>query len=123
MTSRTRAIASKKSLPANVLCGIQSLVDGNERVISYMLGSKDNSGLVEELVDCMRVNNISAEMLLARFFDKSVLSEYSEKKLGKSGKGSVATLAARIAREWAKPTFSIPNGDSLPSADKSIAKR
>ena len=110
MTSRTRANASRKktlSLPANVLLGIQSLVDGNERIIGYMLGSENSENLVDELVDCMRVNNLSAEMLLARFFDGKILSEYSEKKLGKSGKGSAATLSARIAREWAKPTFSV----------------
>ena len=79
MTSRTRANASRKktlSLPANVLLGIQSLVDGNERIIGYMLGSENSENLVDELVDCMRVNNLSAEMLLARFFDGKILSEY-----------------------------------------------
>jgi hypothetical protein len=44
-------------------------------------------------------------MLLARFFDEALMSSYCETRLGKSGKGTSATLAARIAACWAKPTF------------------
>ena len=59
----------------------------------------------EALKDCMSVNNLSAETLLARFFDVSVLRTYSETRLGKSGKGNEATLAARIAKAWSDPKF------------------
>mmetsp|Transcript_667 Transcript_667/g.796 ORF Transcript_667/g.796 Transcript_667/m.796 type:complete len:311 (-) Transcript_667:87-1019(-) len=59
----------------------------------------------------MNMNNLTAEMLLARFFDTSVLSAYSINIIGKSGKGSSATLAARIAKEWSKDDFQ-PSGSS-----------
>jgi hypothetical protein len=52
----------------------------------------------------MGVNSISAEQLLASYFESDMLSAYSS-SLGKSGKGSAATLAARVAGEWAKPSF------------------
>ena len=51
----------------------------------------------------MTVNNLSSEALLARFFDDELLGDYCRDRLGKSDKGNSATLAARIAREWAKP--------------------
>jgi hypothetical protein len=56
-------------------------------------------------------------MVLARFFEKSVLSEYAILRLGKSGKGSASTLAARIAGEWVKPSF-VPQ----PVASKAASK-
>jgi hypothetical protein len=57
------------------------------------------------LQDCMSMNNLTPEMLLARFFDDAVLSVYSKNVLGKSGKGSAAILAARITKEWSKDSF------------------
>jgi hypothetical protein len=51
----------------------------------------------------MRLNSLSAEMLLARFFDASLLGAYCERRLGKSAKGSASTLAARIVAAWEKP--------------------
>lgn len=51
----------------------------------------------------MQVNSLSVEMLLARFFDTSLLGSYCEKRLGKSAKGSASTLAARIVSAWGKP--------------------
>lgn len=115
MLSRRRsASAKKKTFPANVVAGIASLVRGNESVVASMLEKSDEvtgPALVECLTDCMGVNNLSAEMLLARFFDSSVLSNYCISVLNKSGKGSVATLSERIAREWAKPTFGAGSRD------------
>lgn len=57
------------------------------------------------LTDCMRMNNLSSEALLARFFDSSVLGKYCIDRLKVSGKGNEATLAARIGRKWSKPDF------------------
>jgi len=61
--------------------------------------------LMKALTDCMAMNNLSAEALLARFFHVDLLRKYCEERLGQSGKGNEATLAARIARAWSKPNF------------------
>ena len=110
MTSRTKRLAKAKrlTLPENVIRGLQSLVGGNANLIISMLDVEKGSSetvLVDKLIDCMSVNNLSAEMLLARFFDASVLGQYCTDCLGKSSKGSSSTLASRIAREWSRPTF------------------
>ena len=55
----------------------------------------------------MGVSNLNAEMLLANYFSAGMLASYA-KALGKSDKGGAATLAERIAREWAKPSFAPP---------------
>lgn len=119
-SSRSRAPKkSSAALPAGVSRGLASLVEGNESIVASML-SVDHSGgggddekeaeqqrarLVTSLSDCMAVNNLSAEAILARFFDAAVLRQYCEFRLGVSGKGNEATLAARIGRKWAKPDF------------------
>ena len=94
--------------------GLASLVEGNEGVVASMLslaaGDRDSAACVAKLVDCMGVNNLSAEALLARFFDGALLGEYCAARLCKSAKGNAATLAARIAREWAKPAFAPVSG-------------
>jgi predicted NAD-dependent protein-ADP-ribosyltransferase YbiA (DUF1768 family) len=88
--------------------GLRSLVEGNEATVASMMGAEPTAAAVElqaKLVDCMAVNALSAEMLLARFFDERLLARYCTARLGKSSKGSAATLAARAAREWARPAF------------------
>ena len=132
MSSRRRRVASteKKKFPKNILAGIESLVDGNETIIASMFGlsqSDTRGALVERLMDCMNMNNLTAEMLLARFFDSSVLSQYCIGVLNKSGKGSAMTLSARIAREWAKPGFENTSvkdtSKQLQTIDHSSSKR
>ena len=59
----------------------------------------------------MGVSNLNAEMLLASYFQAPILSEYA-RRIGKSDKGGAATLAERIAREWAKPSFAPPSAGS-----------
>ncbi|KAL7453748.1 hypothetical protein ACHAWC_005388 [Mediolabrus comicus] len=100
------------SLPSGVTTGLDSLIDGNESTIASMLSvsiSKKQEDiktkLMEALTDCMAMNNLSAEALLARFFHVDLLRKYCEERLGQSGKGNEATLAARIARAWSKPNF------------------
>jgi hypothetical protein len=100
----------KKSaaLPPSVQRGIESLAKGNEAAIASMLdvkGSPDTATITASLATCMAVSSLSVEALLARFFDEGMLSVYCSAKLGKSSKGNAATLASRIAREWAKPSF------------------
>lgn len=100
--------AKSLKLPQSVMLGLTSLVEGNESTIASMLSQDGESGaeaLVAALTECMSVNNLSAEALLARFFDASLLGDYCAAQLGKSAKGNASTLAARIAREWAKPSF------------------
>lgn len=115
MSSRPRRAPKKAaaSLPKGVQTGLGSLVEGNESLLAKMLSvsnlpedaSEAQQKLKSALTDCMAMNDLSAEALLARFFDASVLKQYCEDRLGASGKGNEATLAARIARAWAKPDF------------------
>ncbi len=119
------ATTSSKEIKPSLRRGLKSLVKGNEPYISKMLSvdieGDDGRDMMEEsesmnkimkaIIDCMNMNNLTAEMLLARFFDTSVLSAYSINIIGKSGKGSSATLAARIAKEWSKDEFQ-PSGSS-----------
>ena len=112
-SSRRAPKKAAASLPTGVLTGLGSLVEGNESLIAKMLSVSDlpedtseaQQQLKSALTDCMAMNCLSAEALLARFFDASVLRKYCEDRLGVSGKGNEATLAARIARAWAKPDF------------------
>ena len=106
-------------------------MEGNEQAIASMLSAKPGDDLTEKLIDCMGVNSLSAEMLIANYCSQSMLANYSRVRLSKSDKGGVATLAERIAREWAKPTFAplaAPgikkrSATSEPEADDGAAKR
>mmetsp|Transcript_37645 Transcript_37645/g.42403 ORF Transcript_37645/g.42403 Transcript_37645/m.42403 type:complete len:235 (-) Transcript_37645:60-764(-) len=136
-SSRQQAAAAaslekKSSLPPNVERGLFSLVEGNERIVASMLsidiktlglgyhnGSNDNenendnnlrltTSLQSSLSDCMRINNLSVEAFLTRFFDVSILRKYCHNRLHVSGKGNEATLAARIGRIWStKPNAGV----------------
>ena len=127
-SSRRAPKKAAASLPTGVLTGLGSLVEGNESFIAKMLSVSDlpedtseaQQQLKSALTDCMAMNDLSAEVLLARFFDASVLKKYCEDRLGASGKGNEATLAARIARAWAKPDFEpLPLPESKDDAKKS----
>ena len=117
------------SLPPNIERGLASFVEGNERLIASMLSidlnksktedhenENDNNTtkllLVSALSDCIRMNDLSIEAFLTRFFDKSILSKYCINKLATnnykvSGKGNEAILAARIGKIWSKPDFEL----------------
>mmetsp|Transcript_6593 Transcript_6593/g.8030 ORF Transcript_6593/g.8030 Transcript_6593/m.8030 type:complete len:149 (+) Transcript_6593:219-665(+) len=118
--SRRRETSKIVKVPPGVLTGLKSLVKGNEEAIANMLdcdvsedeNSKAVDTLVQKLVDCLNVNNLNAEGLLARFFGADMLSTYCITVLGKSGKGKEPVLAARISREWSKPDFS-PKPDHI----------
>ena len=122
------ASTTTASLPPNIERGLASFVEGNERLIASMLSidlqksktedhEKDNNNttkllLVSALSDCIRMNDLSIEAFLTRFFDKSILSKYCINKLAKnnykvSGKGNEAILAARIGKIWSKPDFEL----------------
>ena len=109
-----RAATQATALPANVRRGLSSFCTGNDAIISAMLGGeatgRSDSTVVDKLAQVMAVNSLSAEQMLARFFDASVLAEYCE-RLGKSSNGPAATLAARIAKEWAQPDFAAEAAD------------
>ena len=47
--------------------------------------------LVDSLQGVMTMNRLNSAALLARFFDKEMLSKYCQDRLGKSGKGGVNT--------------------------------
>ena len=98
MSRPRRAATQPAALPPNIERGLASICVGNEALIAQMLGHEStgraDTTLTAKLAQCMAVNKLSHEMLLARFFDASVLSAYCEGR-GMSGKGSAATLAAR----------------------------
>ena len=105
MSSRRRA-PKRKPVAASVRAGLEDLAAGNVAAIASMLDKElaDEAAVADALEEVMGVNSISAEQLLASYFGADMLSAYSS-SLGKSGKGSAATLAARVAGEWAKPSF------------------
>lgn len=105
MSSRRRA-PKRKPVAASVRAGLEDLAAGNVAAIASMLDKElaDEAAVADALEEVMGVNSISAEQLLASYFEADMLSAYSS-SLGKSGKGSAATLAARVAAEWAKPSF------------------
>ena len=105
MSTRRRA-PKRKPVAASVRAGLEDLASGNVAAIASMLDKelKDAAAVADALEEVMGVNSISAEQLLASYFEADMLSAYSS-SLGKSGKGSAATLAARVAGEWAKPSF------------------
>ena len=105
MSSRRRA-PKRKPVSASVRAGLESLADGNVETIASMLDKelRDVAAAADALEEVMAVNSFSAEMLLANYFSAELLAPYCG-TLGKSAKGSAATLAGRIAAEWAKPSF------------------
>ena len=116
MSRRSRE-KPKAQVSPSVRLGLGSIVEGNEASIRNMLdASASDDYLVEKLIECMGVSNLSAEMLLANWFSASILGEYAE-RIGKSSKGGVATLAERIAREWAKPSFAPPSSGNKRAAE------
>lgn len=133
MSRRSSRRAPKKaaSLSPGITTGLTSLIEGNESTIASMLSvdiaSKDSpqarAKLLASLPDCMAMNNLSAETLLARFFNVDVLGMYCERRLGVSGKGNEATLAARIVRVWSKPDFEPKAFDEKVDESKDMEKK
>lgn len=118
--SRRQRSAPKANVLKSVRLGLESITEGNEASIRSMLSASSDDDLVEKLVDCMGVNNLNAEMLLANYFNAGMLAKYAA-RLGKSEKGGAASLAERIAREWAKPSFAPPTSEGKMKAASSSA--
>ena len=117
---RSRASAPAfPSLGAGTQQGLRLLVADNTATVAAMLdaGSGDSSveALCEKCAGVLKQQQLSPESFLARFFEAGVLGPHAV-KLGKSGKGSSATLAARIATAWAR-NANIPAA-SEPSPEK-----
>ena len=70
--------------------------------VAKMLSAPNETAgeLVDRIAGVMAVNSLSAEAVLARFFSDSLMSAHLVDRLGKSGKGNPATLAARIVAQW-----------------------
>ncbi|OEU06242.1 hypothetical protein FRACYDRAFT_255616 [Fragilariopsis cylindrus CCMP1102] len=106
---RVAASTTTASLPPNIERGLASFQNGvhendNDNNTTKLL-------LVSALSDCIRMNDLSIEAFLTRFFDKSILSKYCINILATnykvSGKGNEAILAARIGKFWSKPDFEL----------------
>jgi len=119
--SRRQRSAPKVNVSSSVRLGLSSICEGNEAAVRGMLDAGPTDDLVEKLIDCMGVSNLNAEMLLANFFNAGILSAYA-KRIGKSDKGGTATLAERIAREWAKPSFAPPAASSKRKANDELVE-
>jgi hypothetical protein len=83
--------------------GLRRLVSDNIKTVAAMLDMEKDSStsvLCEKCAQVMRQQQLSVSSFLASFFSADLLSEQAV-LLGKSGKGSAAVLAGRIAAEWA----------------------
>ena len=116
-SSRRGTAPAFPALSEGIQNGLKRLVLDNSSVVAKMLdvdmvvqeddGSTTSSDDVVERVLCekcaqvMKQQQLSAASFLARFFHSDILSEHAI-LLGKSGKGSAATLADRIAAAWAQ---------------------
>ena len=100
-TGANKRIPSSKPNSA-VAAGLLALVETHPSNVAKMLSAPDESAgqLVDRIAGVMAVNSLSAEAVLARFFSGDLMSEHLAGRLGKSGKGNPATLAARIVAQW-----------------------
>ena len=73
MATRRARCAPKANVSASVRLGLTSLAEGNEDAIASMLSVAPTDDLVEKMIDCMGVNGLSAEMLIASYFGQSLL--------------------------------------------------
>lgn len=105
-SSRAFQNAANKRIPTNpnpaVAAGLLALVETHPSNVAKMLSAPDESAvqLVDRIAGVMAVNSLSAEAVLARFFSGDLMSAHLAGRLGKSGKGNPATLAARIVAQW-----------------------
>jgi hypothetical protein len=98
----------------DVAAGLRPLVRTAPEAVAKMIGAPAEGtcavhhrkgcecrayALVDRLAGVMAVNSLSAEAVLARFFDQDLLSSHLF-RLEKSGRGNAATLAARIVAQW-----------------------
>lgn len=101
-SSRIPAAAASSITAASTLAGLNLLINDNEATLCKMLSitsSTEPIGLSDKLISVMNVNNLSIEMLMARFFAQTQLQSVAS-KLGVSEKGSVSVLAARLAKRF-----------------------
>ena len=83
--------------------GLRRLVADNSVTVASMLDVEKYSvvdALCEKCAQVIRQQQLSVASFLARFFSADLLSDQAI-IVGKSGKGSAATLADRIAVAWA----------------------
>lgn len=103
--SRRGPVDAFPALPQGIQKGMQRLVGDHAATIASMLDISDDSEaslICEKCAQVMKQQQLSASSFLARFFQADMLSQHATDVLQKSGKGSAATLADRIAAEWAK---------------------
>jgi len=121
---RAAAADAFPSLSEGVQKGLKRLVTDNTKVIAKMLDvsmDKDDandatttiSKLCEKCAQVMKQQQLTASSFLARFFHTDILADHASNVLYKSAKGSAATLADRIAAEWAK-NKAFPDPSSSP---------
>jgi len=117
--------------------GLRRLISDHSKTVAAMLdlaAEKEDDFpidvLCEKCAQVMKQQQLSVSSFLARFFSTSILSEQAI-LYGKSGKGSEATLADRIAASWSqnkspdvvkKPTPSTSN-KTKDKEEKSIKRK
>ena len=106
------------TVPDNIAEGLKEFVASNKKEVAEMLDEEaktEDSVLVDRLIGVMGQQKLTSSTLLGRFFSAESLGRYCESK-GKSPKGGIATLAARVAAIWEKaapkPTKASKKGTS-----------
>ena len=94
MSSRRRA-PKRKPVSVSVRAGLEDLAAGNVAAIASMLDKElaDEAAVADALEEVMGVNSISAEQLLASYFEADMLS------------AKLRQMDANIADATVNPTF------------------
>lgn len=103
------------ALAEGVQNGLRRLVSDNAETVATMLEVDKNSAhdvVCEKCAHVMRQQQLSIASFLARFFSADILSEQAA-LCGKSGKGSAAALADRIAAAWANNNRLMADGKEV----------
>jgi hypothetical protein len=121
--SRRGTVEALPALSQGVQNGLKRLVADNAETVATMLDASSTNSTNEDVVavlsekcaQVMKQQQLSASNFLARFFAADLLAEHAVSVLGKSGKGSTATLGDRIAAEWAKnkPLIGAENDETV----------
>ena len=124
--SRRGPVEAFPALPQGIQKGLQRLVGDHAGTISAMLDISDDDAeaslICEKCAQVMKQQQLSASSFLARFFQADMLSQHATEVLQKSGKGSAAALADRIAAEWAKNKLEASSAAVSPKEDKAKPK-
>jgi hypothetical protein len=87
--------------------GLRTLVQGNEKALcnAFKAPKPSEDAVLQKMLEFATLRSISMELFLVNFLDPRILTTYCSTRLGKSGNGTVLTIASRIVHSWSKPNF------------------